>query len=68
MKLKASAGLVLIVLLILAGCAPPTPEWELANPIEPLPEPPLGVKSRSLPTKAAASPTPTSTPRSNPSI
>ncbi len=43
MKSKAYAGVVLMVLLILAGCTPPTPEWELANPIEPLPEPPLGV-------------------------
>ena len=44
MKPKACAGIVLITaLLILAGCTPPTPEWELANPIEPLPEPPLGV-------------------------
>ena len=36
--------------LVLAGamwsvmaCTPPTPEWELQNPLEPLPEPPLGV-------------------------
>ena len=31
------------MLLILAGCTSPTPEWELANPIEPVPRPPLGV-------------------------
>ena len=43
MKSKACAGVFLTVLLILAGCTPPTPEWELANPIEPLPDPPLGV-------------------------
>ena len=43
MKSKAFAGLILTLPLVLGGCTPPTPEWELANPIEPLPEPPLGV-------------------------
>ncbi len=29
--------------VLFAGCTAPTPEWETANPLEPLPEPPLGV-------------------------
>jgi cytochrome c peroxidase len=33
----------LVVGLAWAGCRPATPEWELANPVVPLPEPPLGV-------------------------
>jgi cytochrome c peroxidase len=28
---------------LLVGCTPPTPQWELDNPVVPLPEPPLGV-------------------------
>ena len=32
--------------LALAGCARPTPPWETANPIRPLPTPPLGIDSR----------------------
>jgi cytochrome c peroxidase len=32
--------------LALTGCTPRTPPWEAANPIRPLPTPPLGIDSR----------------------
>ena len=35
--------LISAVAILAAGCTAPTPEWEVANPLEPLPEPPLGV-------------------------
>ena len=35
--------LIAAITVVLARCTAPTPEWETANPLEPLPEPPLGV-------------------------
>ncbi len=34
---------VLAGLAILSGCEEKIPEWELANPVVPIPEPPLGI-------------------------
>ena len=42
MKL-AWIGLLVILGAVFSGCTEPTPPWEEANPIKPLPEPPLGV-------------------------
>ncbi len=45
MKLRPcywTAGVFLATLAVVS-CSEPTPEWEAANPIQPLPEPPLGV-------------------------
>ncbi|MFQ5790655.1 MAG: cytochrome-c peroxidase [Acidobacteriota bacterium] len=36
----------LLGVALLAGCAERTPEWEEANPVVPLPEPPLGIDSK----------------------
>ena len=33
----------LSLVVVLGSCAPETPEWETANPVLPVPEPPLGV-------------------------
>ena len=38
-----SLVLIAAITVLLVGCTAPTPEWETANPLEPLPEPPLGV-------------------------
>jgi len=41
-----SIAVIVAASAIIAGCTPPeppTPEWELKNPVVPLPEPPLGV-------------------------
>jgi cytochrome c peroxidase len=44
MKRKSSSRIVcLVVSLAWVGCKPRTPEWEAANPVVLLPEPPLGV-------------------------
>ena len=43
MNRKSSWIACLVVSLAWVGCKPATPEWELANPVVPLPEPPLGV-------------------------
>lgn len=36
----------LVIALAVAGCDRPIPRWESANPILPLPEPPLGIEGR----------------------
>jgi cytochrome c peroxidase len=44
MNPRSSSWIVcLVVSLAWVGCKPATPEWELANPVAPLPKPPLGV-------------------------
>jgi len=43
MNRKSSWIACLVVSLAWVGCKPATPEWELANPVVPLPEPPLGI-------------------------
>ena len=43
MNRKSSWVACLVVSLAWVGCKPKTPEWELANPVVPLPEPPLGI-------------------------
>ncbi|MFQ5679963.1 MAG: cytochrome-c peroxidase [Gemmatimonadota bacterium] len=39
-------GVGLVIAFLASGCDDPTPGWELANPILPLPEPPLGIEQR----------------------
>jgi cytochrome c peroxidase len=29
---------------VVVACTPPTPQWEIDNPVKPLPEPPLGIE------------------------
>jgi cytochrome c peroxidase len=43
MNWKYRCWIALLSSLSVVGCTPPTPEWELANLVVPLPEPPLGV-------------------------
>jgi cytochrome c peroxidase len=41
---RACGSLAAIMLAFLVvACTPPTPQWELDNPVNPLPEPPLGI-------------------------
>jgi len=40
---SSSCVACLVISLAWVGCKPAIPEWELANPVVPLPEPPLGV-------------------------
>ncbi len=39
----AGLGIFVLAGLAISGCEEKTPEWELANPVVPIPEPPLGV-------------------------
>lgn len=44
MNLRSLSGIAVVAVFgLAAGCKAPTPEWELQNPVKPLPEPPLGV-------------------------
>lgn len=44
-RTTAAQGMCALALLLLVACSSSTPEWEQANPIQPIPEPPLGITS-----------------------
>jgi len=46
MRLTSRSAGAIALALFAFGCAEATPPWEAANPIVPLPEPPLGISSK----------------------
>ncbi len=42
-QLMRCTTVLILALGLVAGCAERTPEWEAANPVVPIPEPPLGI-------------------------